>query len=38
MDLSDKFVDMCLKAKKIQEMWKPEEYDFVAVKYTHEGC
>lgn len=33
MDLTDEFVDMCLKAKEIQEMWKPEEFDFIAVKY-----
>ena len=37
MDLSEKFVYMCLKSKKLQEIWKPEEFDFVAYKNKNEG-
>ena len=38
MDLTEKFVNMCLKSKILQEIWKPEEFDFVAYKKKNEGC
>ncbi len=33
MDTTDRFIEKCQKAQKIQDIWKPEEYDFMAVKY-----